>query len=478
MPPPKNLSFLERLGLQKQDESAEGETAKKFYNRSRFGDTLARLGKAANSLNIDRNEGYAQRMDAKLAASKDKRASNETAKFLTSKGREDLAKAILAGSITGKQAFAQYKQEEATEKARKASFEDQSRLARLRASLTPRNIQTVTGADGFVRQYDPATKTWSRIDSTSTLKPSGTMAASLQEFEAWKNEPGNEDKGLLEFKKEKAKAESTDSTNKSAQMQLYDLWSNENPSKNVNDFLKVVSEKDAPSLVKEFKFAQSTDGGSYDGTLSDFIKLQSGKANELTKGQIESDKKFAAANDKWTSGGKSDAIKLINQLESVSGALASGKNITGPAIGAMPDFLRAVVAPSATQNLELAQEVAARNLKEILGGQFAQKEGENLLARVYNPSLEEGLNAIRINSLMDQMKSAAIQRESKSRYFNTNGTLLGWTAEDGSAEITLESIKDIFSNLDEQMGVPSNQSKNSKPISLSSEAESFMNQGD
>lgn len=138
MPPPKNLSFLERLGLQKQDESAEGETAQKFYNRSRFGDTLSRLGKAANSLNIDRNEGYAQRMDAKLAASKDKRASNETAKFLASKGREDLAKAILAGSITGKQAFAQYKQEEATEKARKASFDDQSRLARLRASLRPK----------------------------------------------------------------------------------------------------------------------------------------------------------------------------------------------------------------------------------------------------------------------------------------------------------------------------------------------------
>jgi hypothetical protein len=142
MPPPKNLSFLERLGLQKQDESAEGETAQKFYNRSRFGDTLARLGKAANSLNIDRNEGYAQRMDAKLASSKDTRASNETAKFLASKGREDLAKAILAGSITGKQAFAQYKQEEATEKARNASFEDQSRLARLRASLRPKAVNT------------------------------------------------------------------------------------------------------------------------------------------------------------------------------------------------------------------------------------------------------------------------------------------------------------------------------------------------
>lgn len=138
MPPPNNLSFLERIGLQKQDKNADGETAKKFYNRSRFGDLLATLGKVGNTMSFEPDENYARRMDASLAASKDKRASNETAKFLASKGREDLAKAILAGSITGKQAFAQYKQEEATEKARKASFEDQSRLARLRASLRPK----------------------------------------------------------------------------------------------------------------------------------------------------------------------------------------------------------------------------------------------------------------------------------------------------------------------------------------------------
>lgn len=138
MPPPNNLSFLERIGLQKQDKNADGETAKKFYNRSRFGDLLATLGKVGNTMSFEPDENYARRMDASLAASKDQRASNETAKFLASKGREDLAKAILAGSITGKQAFTQYKQEEAAEKARKAAFEDQARLARLRASLRPK----------------------------------------------------------------------------------------------------------------------------------------------------------------------------------------------------------------------------------------------------------------------------------------------------------------------------------------------------
>lgn len=138
MPPPKNLSFLERLGLQKQDESAEGETAQKFYNRSRFADTLARVARSANNLSFEPDANFSARKTSEIAGRKDQRASNETAKFLASKGREDLAKAILAGSITGKQAFAQYKQEEATEKARKAAFEDQARLARLRANLRPK----------------------------------------------------------------------------------------------------------------------------------------------------------------------------------------------------------------------------------------------------------------------------------------------------------------------------------------------------
>ena len=138
MPPPKNLSFLERLGLQKQNESAEGETAQKFYNRSRFADTLARVARSANNLSFEPDANFSARKTSEIAGRKDTRASNETAKFLASKGREDLAKAILAGSITGKQAFAQYKQEEAAEKARKASFDDQSRLARLKASLRPK----------------------------------------------------------------------------------------------------------------------------------------------------------------------------------------------------------------------------------------------------------------------------------------------------------------------------------------------------
>jgi len=133
MPPPKNLSFLERLGLQKQDESAEGETAQKFYNRSRFADTLARVARSANNLSFEPDANFSARKTSEIAGRKDKRASNETAKFLASKGREDLAKAILAGSITGKQAFAQYKQEEATEKARKASYQDQLGLIAERA---------------------------------------------------------------------------------------------------------------------------------------------------------------------------------------------------------------------------------------------------------------------------------------------------------------------------------------------------------
>lgn len=62
-------------------------------------------------------------------------------------------------------------------------------------------------------------------------------------------------------------------------------------------------------------------------------------------------------------------------------------------------------------NRDLVQGVAAKNLKLILGGQFAQKEGEQLLARAYDKNMPPEENARRVRRLIASMEYAAAAKD-------------------------------------------------------------------
>jgi len=143
--------------------------------------------------------------------------------------------------------------------------------------------------------------------------------------------------------------------------------------------------------------------------------------------EAEFDKTFAAEYQDYTSGGGATTVKKnLRQLEEASKALAKRSGLSGPTIGSMPDVIVAFAKPEAIDVREKVQEVAQRNLRLVLGGQFAQKEGEQLIARVYNPMLPESTNMERIAKLFTQIKDAAEAKESAGAYFSKNGTLRGW----------------------------------------------------
>jgi hypothetical protein len=62
-------------------------------------------------------------------------------------------------------------------------------------------------------------------------------------------------------------------------------------------------------------------------------------------------------------------------------------------------------------NRDLVYSITAKNLKLILGGQFAQKEGEQLLARTYDKDLLPEENLQRVRRLQDSMKRAYVAKE-------------------------------------------------------------------
>jgi hypothetical protein len=224
----------------------------------------------------------------------------------------------------------------------------------------------------------------------------------------------------------KTQPAATDNT--SAQMQLYKTWKAENPDGTVSDFLK---EEKGATPTEKMQFYKIWKAENPDGTLEEFSvaigDVTAEKPDGPSEGIKAKDKDFAKIANKWESGGKTDTLKLINQLSEAVDALDSGRNLSGPVIGIMPDQFNAFFNPEAIDVREKVQEVVARNLKEILGGQFAQKEGENLLARAYNPKLEESENRRRVQALLQQIQQAAIARDSMVKYFNqNNGSLVGY----------------------------------------------------
>jgi hypothetical protein len=82
--------------------------------------------------------------------------------------------------------------------------------------------------------------------------------------------------------------------------------------------------------------------------------------------------------------------------------------------------------PKAAEAKDLIGGVAQSNLRAVLGGQFAAREGEQLLARAYNTAQPKDDNLRRLKSLRKQIEDAAAAKISASQYYEENGTLKGF----------------------------------------------------
>lgn len=163
--------------------------------------------------------------------------------------------------------------------------------------------------------------------------------------------------------------------------------------------------------------------------MAETRRMQVGaKGPALTKGQEAVDRAFGKEYaDYQAGGGSADVEKQLKQLDQVANELSQpGNDYTGPMVGLIPEKARAFSNQAAVDAKNKVEEVAQRNLRLVLGAQFTQVEGERLIARAYNPSLDPSVNAARVKALADQIRTAAKAKEDAARYFEENGTLAGW----------------------------------------------------
>ena len=298
----KPRGLLERLGVQKMEEGAEGEAGQRFYNRESFGDTLANLAPALGRMGV-------MGLDVPAQAVADRRFANK------------------------KEAAAEAKQ-----------------LAQRNKSLE--FLAQQEGGEDFVR----------------LAKAAGVPTAISAYMES----------------------------------------------------------KKAPKTGQDLQKYELAKSQGFEGTYLDFEKALQGF--EPGPGLKALDETFAKTLDGTSAQQLSAARQDTASISKVLEQLESGENLTGPLIGSIPEELRALLYPESVQAQQLVEQVVQKNLRAILGGQFAQKEGEQLVKRAYNPKLNPQQNAARLRSLLLTLDAAAKGKQEQTDYFfKNNYSLRGYT---------------------------------------------------
>ncbi len=170
--------------------------------------------------------------------------------------------------------------------------------------------------------------------------------------------------------------------------------------------------------------------------------------NNLDGGQTPFSKKldenFAADANIWLQGGAAGVEKKMSQLDEAMTILESGQNVTG-AIGMLPESVQPFFNAQGTIAQENVAEVVQSSLRETLGAQFTEKEGERLIARAFNPKLPPAENAKRVRRLIEQTRKMAAAKQAMVDYAMENGTLRGYAGP----RPDMSSLSDLMASPDE-----------------------------
>ena len=120
------------------------------------------------------------------------------------------------------------------------------------------------------------------------------------------------------------------------------------------------------------------------------------------------------------------ATRNIQQLETAVRDIKDPGELTGTAWQRLPEFIRSFVDRKSLNTQQLIEQVVQQDLRNTLGAQFTEKEGEKLIARAYNKDLPEEQNLQRLKLLLNQMKEAKKNQEAAISHFNKYGTLKGF----------------------------------------------------
>lgn len=201
----------------------------------------------------------------------------------------------------------------------------------------------------------------------------------------------------------------------------------------INSQQLLSSGKYTPASIAKFKDSQNpadlvlvkgADGGDGVGKLSTAEKAIDTKFG----------KEYA---DFYAGGGIANLNKNLEELDRAISIIEKAKEneVSGKLIGLSDKAgTLAYTHSKAADVKDIIGGVAQSNLRQILGGQFAQKEGEALLARQYDTAQSKSANLKRLKALRKQAANTIQSKAAAANYFEENGTLKGFKATQSVSE--------------------------------------------
>lgn len=151
-----------------------------------------------------------------------------------------------------------------------------------------------------------------------------------------------------------------------------------------------------------------------------------GNMNE-TPGRKAADQAFGKEYVDFNSTGLPTIEKGLGTLREARQELRDkGQDLTGPTRGAVPDFIRAYTNPEAVGLKERIRGAVQSTLKQTLGAQFTEKEGERIFNNAYNDRLSPEENITRLDSVIKELTGQKESKQNMGQYFEDKGTLTGF----------------------------------------------------
>ena len=147
-------------------------------------------------------------------------------------------------------------------------------------------------------------------------------------------------------------------------------------------------------------------------------------------------KKFAEESGKgafdWDQGGRASAQENIGKFQTVLTDLEDGNLDTrtltefAPFVG---DWARAAVNPTGQQGLDTIRGVIFQGLRDTLGAQFTEREGERLVKASYNPQLDEASNIARLKPALSRMRETFQAKEALTQHILSGGSISDYSGK-------------------------------------------------
>lgn len=195
--------------------------------------------------------------------------------------------------------------------------------------------------------------------------------------------------------------------------------------------------------IEKYKLAQAQ---GYKGTFIDFTKdlAQIEKTGEVPAGLEAMNKKFGEELIDLDLVGLGEARFRTAKIKTVLDQLEAGEDLTGPLQAVIGELGRSIYSPKSQQAKDLVESVIQTSLRETLGGQFAQKEGEALIKRAYNIALPPEENAARLRALLAQLEASAASKTAMAEYYRENNfSLAGYKGSKYTP-----TVEDLYSAID------------------------------